>query len=186
MTASNGQAIPVGALGRLAVEAMIWEWMARTGAKTLTVEFNGEGDSGSFEDHVEVRFHDLHGGEEWVSPTPEQERAIQDFERTLIPSLLDAQGEPCSLGAVVQRLSERIEADTDHGVDWWNNDGGRGEITWILDGQGPDGEHYRRGICLTVEQRVIEYEATHIAITGDEEGDEEGEGSEPNEEAAAS
>ena len=171
-----------GVLADMALKAMVWEWMEQNGARMLTAEFNGEGDSGSFEEYVTVLFHNPHSGEEWEHPTAEQERVAKEFAENKLTVLIDEQGNQRSLADAVRDLSEKVESDTDHGVDWWNNEGGRGEVNWILDGKGPDGLHYRRGLCLTVEARVIEYEATHIAVTGDEEG----EGSEPNEEAAAS
>lgn len=146
--------------------ATIFDWMERNQVAVLTVQFNGEGDSGSFEDYVET------SGIDGVKL--DYDALQESLEKTLITPRLAGSSDN-SLKGLIMGLSEKYEEKTDHGIDWYNNEGGRGQVEWILDGKGSDGRHYKRGVCLTVEARVIEYEGESFALFGaqEDEGQDE-------------
>lgn len=139
--------------------AAIFNWMETHKVSTITVRFNGEGDSGSFENDAELNT---------VSPYDQENytKIRESFETTRINTMKSKAGKPNSLQQLVLDLAEKIEDEANHDVDWYNNDGGSGSVEWILDGTGEDGNHYHKGICLTVSARVIEYEHSYFSIAG--------------------
>lgn len=139
--------------------ATVFNWMEDNQVSRLVVHFNGEGDSGSFEDYVEV-FPTEKGNYARISQLTEQ---MKEHE---LPHIQVGEGRPNTLWNLVLQMSESIESNTPHGKDWWNNEGGQGQVEWILDGEGEDGNTYRRGICLTVEERIVTVEGESFAIEG--------------------
>lgn len=142
------------------LQEIVFNWMEANSIGRLQCDFSGEGDSGSFDGGVTVyplEAHTQHNSTEWsriydlaskyvISPAP--------------PGFLFG----VTMAEYVLKLSEEIENNTSHGVDWYNNEGGSGNVAWILDGEGDDGEHYKRGICLTVSERIIEYNTSHFSV----------------------
>jgi hypothetical protein len=139
---------------------IVFNWMEENGVASLQCEFHGEGDSGSFEPGVSVvplQGHTPYDSMVWSK--------LYDLIQTHVISPAPIGFKPgVTMAEFVHELSEKIEETTNHGVDWHNNDGGQGNVTWILDGHGEDGNHYKRGICLTVSARIIEYETTHFSV----------------------
>jgi hypothetical protein len=134
--------------------AVIFNWMEANRVAELIVRFNGEGDNGDFDKYVSITPMDEKIGLEKYG-------LIQDsmMKETL-------QGSHKSVRDLVLHLSEKIEAEHNHSIDWVNNDGGQGQIVWILDGKAEDGCHYKRGIYMRIEARVISYESEDFSICG--------------------
>lgn len=168
-----------------AYRSVVFDWMAAHGVAVIRARFDGSGDSGSFDAAPDIDID--------VAEVPEGAGAGMrkpggpDAYHAAYHSMIEAPAVPMrmlggdgvavtadlSIADLVLALSEHIEATTEHGVDWWNNDGGEGCVEWIVDGEGADGNHYRRGICLTVSQRVIELNTSFHAVAG-LDGDEPG------------
>lgn len=140
----------------------IFAWMQEHGVAIITAGFHGEGDSGDFEDYLDLNMLDESTG---------QERYLE-VSNTLDAALAgahevsDAEDNAKGLKGLILNIARKIEHETAHGVDWWNNDGGQGSVEFILDGHGKDERYYRRGICLTVEERVVEFQPHYFAIAG--------------------
>jgi len=143
--------------------ATIFEWMTTKKLTKLNVDFNGEGDSGSFDNYVGVEYPDE------AKYTNQDYANLQNELNTYTPTLggmSRENGGERTLNKLIVDLAEDIEKETDHGVDWWNNDGGNGTVEFILDGVGQDGNTYHHGVCLTVNARVIEYQTTYHIVQG--------------------
>lgn len=137
--------------------AIIWqglELFASTLPDTLTftgtyISFSGESDSGNFDDAVSPSL--TSADDKW---TNEAQQAVSDaWDR-----FKDFRFGPASfhLLDLIKEAAEHI-MDT-HGQDWpdwYNDDGGRGMMQFILDGEGEDGNLYHKGVCVTVWQRTV-------------------------------
>lgn len=142
----------------------VFAWMEENQVSKLIVDFHGEGDSGSFEDYISIQ------------PVGDKLDRIEKLRTSLeeTPNSF-ARGQPKTLHQLILELSEEIEEQTDHGIYWYNNEGGNGQVEWLLDAVGQDGNHYKQGICLTVNRRIIEYEGDSHCIDGsilEDESDE--------------
>jgi hypothetical protein len=144
--------------------ATVFEWMTTNKLSKLSVDFNGEGDSGDFDDYVSIEY-----------TNPSSDYTTEDYSRlqgeleTYKPTLGGVNkegGNERTLKQLILSLARAIEQETEHGVDWWNNDGGNGQVEFITDDVGNDGNTYHHGVCLTVNARVIEYETTYHTIQG--------------------
>lgn len=146
-----------------ACKATLWAFMEQHGIAIITVSFNGSGDSGIFEDYADLTFADL-------STPSEKYTYVRDaMAHTPIGAIVGTQieeGEQ-SLQDLVVLMASWIEDSADHGVDWWNNDGGQGKVEFILDGHGNDGRYYRRGIHMLVQQRIESYDDHDFSIEGE-------------------
>ena len=139
----------------------VFTWMEKYRVTKLVAFFNGSGDSGSFEDYLNIQTEDPKDFDGDVVRTIQKKLdtdKVQLTPHTLQPG--------CSFQKYVLYLSRQVEREANHGINWWDDDGGQGTVEWILAGQGNDGKHYNRGICLTVEERITTYEATSFSIQG--------------------
>lgn len=136
----------------------VFDWMAQNGVAKLLVNFSGENDDGSFDSFVEMELTGTYSDMAYEAARNSLEAATVHVTH---PGSQDNK-----LSTLVLDMSAAFENRTQHNIDWVNNEGGRGSVQWILDGEGTDGRHYKRGVCLEVEARVIEYQGESYAITG--------------------
>ena len=144
--------------------ATIFEWMESNKLSKLYVDFNGEGDSGAFEDYVNIEYKNSitdYTTEDYIRLQAE----LKSYKPTL-GGVNQEGGSERTLSQLVLSLAEAIEKEAEHGIDWWNNDGGSGQIEFITDDIGGDGNTYHHGVCLIVNARVIEYNTTYYSIQG--------------------
>jgi hypothetical protein len=149
---------------------IIFNWMEDNRVTKVVATFNGEGDSGSFDQGVTLSFD--HDGEDYGVRYNNLYKLVSTTK--INPTPPGVKGD-VTIQEYVIHVSEEIESNTQHGMDWWNNDGGCGEVEWILDGVGNDGNHYKRGICLTVSERVTQYNTNHFTIQGEVDAEEDAE-----------
>lgn len=147
--------------------ATIFEWMETNKLCKLSVDFNGEGDSGDFDDHVSIDYidHEKYSLSDYVRLQEEIQSKIGEYKPTL-GGMEKGHNTERTLNQLVVHLARNVEKETEHGVDWWNNDGGNGTVEFILDGVGLDGNTYHHGICLTVNERTVAYESHHHSVDG--------------------
>lgn len=144
--------------------ATIFEWMETNKLSKLYVDFNGEGDSGAFDVYVKIEYKN--NSTDYIT---EDYTRLQDELQSYKPTLGGVNregGGERTLNQLVLSLAEDIEKEAEHGIDWWNNDGGNGQVEFITDDVGGDGNTYHHGVCLTVNARVIEYDTTYYSIQG--------------------
>lgn len=147
------------------VKDIVFNFMEAHGLTRITADFNGEEDSGSFNSELMLEFNDPQKYIEY----PQLYKLIQNYR---IPNPPPGFTESPTMEEFILTLSQRIEEESNHGIDWYNNDGGEGKVEWILEGEGEDGETYHRGICLTVSARVIQYDTHHFTIQNHTESGE--------------
>lgn len=131
----------------------IFSWMEANGVARITMRFNGEGDSGQFDGYPEMALIDA--GAPWDR---------YDALSTSMCTTCDESG--TTIANLVSSIAHHVENTAHHGIDWWNNEGGQGHVEFILDGHDDAGVHYRRGISLTVEQRIVTYEGQTFTVLG--------------------
>lgn len=138
-------------------KTFVFDWMEQHNVMTLTAHFNGEGDSGSFERFVSVALKPEAQSDAYYRHVNEKLDNTQTVFRHNSNRAL-------TLSKLVVAMSEEIETNTSHGVDWWNNEGGQGTVEWVLNGEDSNGDTIHRGIVLTVEERVIEYRSETFTV----------------------
>jgi hypothetical protein len=138
-----------------ACKTLVFDWMEANGASLLVAHFSGGGDDGSFDSYASV-----------YGPNHSDYSEAHRLSKLLSGAKAGSKADNTSLGRLVVVMSTYIEDAAGHGVNWVNNEGGRGRVEWILDGTSDDGAHYRRGIHLTVEERVLDYHTYIHSIEG--------------------
>jgi hypothetical protein len=144
---------------------IVWQWMEKNKVCKIKTYFNGEGDSGSFDAHLDLRFT---GDASIIEKDIVYTSAIEDL---FLPVPSDFK-EPISMTDYVIHLSEIVENKTPHGKNWWDDHGGDGWVEWILKGYSHDGRFYKKGINLTVRERIIEYNESNFSIQGEVDEEE--------------
>jgi hypothetical protein len=121
--------------------AEVWTSMERLGVVSATVSFSGEGDSGQIED-VDLSCFDFHARDD-LGKTWEKDRE----------TVAALSKEPSDhIKELVESLSDAI-LDDENIPDWYNNDGGHGNLQWTL---------ATKTIEIEVFQRVVEYQTTTL------------------------
>jgi hypothetical protein len=138
-----------------ACKTLVFDWMEANGASLIVADFSGGGDDGSFDSYASV-----------YGPDQSNYSEAHRLSKLLSGAKAGSEADNTSLDRLVVVMSAYIEDAAEHNVDWVNNEGGRGKVEWILDGTSDDGAHYRRGIHLTVEQRVESYDTHTYSIEG--------------------
>lgn len=141
--------------------ATIFEWMETNKLSILSVNFSGENDSGDFDEYISIEYVDYAKN----FSTKDYERLQSEMD-SYIPTLGAGDGKERSLHKLIMHLARAIQKETDHGVDWWNNEGGSGVVEFIADGVGNDGNTYHHGVCLKVSERIIEYKHYYHNVQG--------------------
>jgi hypothetical protein len=120
---------------------LVWNALHTLGVD-VCVSFSGSGDSGQIDDIAPVA----------APPYDEQaSKAFNAYKITLV------EGEPpVELAKLIEELSDPIT--TNEEIDWWNNDGGNGELIWQRAFTHEDGTEYPDMLRLTINQARIEYE----------------------------
>lgn len=138
--------------------ALVFDWMEANGVAVMTLRFHGENDDGNFDSVPDLTL------------APDDGRDANDWKlhKKIQKRLADAPAGQTeqSMRELFYDLCIHVEESVHHGVDWVNNEGGQGAVQWILGGYGEDEAYYRRGICFTVEARVISFDTAHYDICG--------------------
>ena len=92
--------------------ATIFEWMTTKKLTKLNVDFNGEGDSGSFDDYVEVEYPD--GVKYTNGDYANLQNELNKYTPTLGGTCKEG-GSERTLNKLIVHLAEDIEKETDHG-----------------------------------------------------------------------
>ena len=143
----------------------IFDWMRKNEIETLDCSFNGSGDSGSFDNYVGISLKSSVCNEDQKARRQRYESLYEEIRTKIVMHGL-------TLQELVLERSAEIENHTNHGVDWWNNDGGKGNVQWILDGEADSGDYYKEGISLSISKRIIELDTSYFSITGNVNNDE--------------
>lgn len=126
--------------------ATIFQALIELGLEGARVPFNGENDSGQLDDPEPMT-------NAWTTET------YNIFNNHTFPNHPNLP----SLPKLIRQAAEHIqETHGDNWPDWYNNDGGRGTIDFIVNGEGDDGQHYTNGICVC----VYTYERTETPYHG--------------------
>lgn len=139
---------------RAVQEETIFNWMEENKVESIIVNFSGEGDDGQFDHYIQVE------------PYREDGPNNGSLQKVPVNTTVPGSTGPATLHQLIMDLAFGYEEESGHSIDWVNNDGGEGSIEFIMDGQGRDGEFYKRGVCLTVRERVTEYRDEFFAIRG--------------------
>lgn len=124
------QVVEVGPLSNQAIVAALRSWAAIEGnAKYILVRFTGEGDSGDIESADPIKTPELDGNHyfEWDYGT----------QRSTGPNIdvpfgcVDDNGDPLTVHDAVAKMARAL-LGRDEIPDWYNNEGGRGEIVFDL------------------------------------------------------
>ena len=121
---------------------LVWAAMRELGIKQIDVTFSGEGDSGSINDVLvgtSTQTTTEYGGMAWA----EMNQRLENCYVKVHPD-----EPPMKLTQLIERLLDPMT--TEQNVDWWNNDGGFGEVRLILnEGDEPP------MIELDISERVV-------------------------------
>lgn len=148
------------------IRDIIFNWMADNDVAELSLSFNGEGDSGDFEDYISITPNypnNVYNKEVYSKANA----SLNDTRLVNTPPGIDKNS---TMADLVRKKSIEIEEQTDHGIDWYNDDGGNGVVLWLYNTE-DGGVHYDRGVRLIVRARVIEYDEHFFDIQGGEEGE---------------
>jgi hypothetical protein len=128
-----------GPLGKLAELETVWVALAALEVAHVVVSFSGSGDSGQIDD-INAYL---------TSFIANRNNAGVDV---LLPDVLSKQ---------IEEITDRI-MDSQELPDWYNNDGGNGDVTWYV----PE-----RSIVTTVNQARVEYDTTTHVYCGSDPND---------------
>jgi len=148
------------------IRDIIFNWMADNDVAQLGVSFNGEGDDGNFESYINITPNypnNVYNAEMYSTVNTN----LYNTHLTNTPPGIEKNS---TMANLVLQKSIEIEEQTNHGVDWYNDDGGNGEVIWLYNTD-HGGIHYDRGVRLIVRARVIEYDEHFFDIQGGEEGE---------------
>jgi hypothetical protein len=129
----------LGPLGKLAELETVWVALAALAVAHVVVPFSGSGDSGQIDD-INAYL---------TSPVENRTNAGVDV---LLPDVLSKQ---------IEEITDRI-MDSQDLPDWYNNDGGNGDVTWYVS---------ERSIVTTVNQARTEYDTTTHVYCGSDPND---------------
>ena len=139
---------------------LVWSELRKLGIGTVRVNFSGSGDSGEIDDiSVVVSMPEPYDYQDLAN----QEKAQNDVLSTARVSLPDEYGDSQEI-RLVQLIEDLSDPITTAWEDWWNGDGGNGELLWHADDEPPR-------LALEINTARIEYDSHSYELNrfGEEE-----------------